>query len=109
MPDHIVVRNGERYELVPLDSIDWIEAADNYVRLHCGPKTHLVAETLTSLERRLDRRPFLRVHRSRIVNAGRIVAAYVVLGGAYELELRGGVRLTTGRQYRQVVQQFLRG
>jgi two-component system LytT family response regulator len=108
-PDHLVVRNGERFELVPLDTIDWIEAADNYVRLHCGAKRHLLADTLTSVERKLDRRRFLRVHRSRIVNASRIVAAYVVLGGAYELELRSGVRLTTGRQYRHIVQQFLRG
>jgi two-component system LytT family response regulator len=108
-PDHLVVRNGERFELVPLDTIDWIEAADNYVRLHCGSKSHLLADTLTSVERRLERRRFLRVHRSRIVNVSRVVAAYVVLGGAYELELRGGIRLTTGRQYRHVVQQFLRG
>lgn len=108
-PDHLVVRSGERYELVPFDTIDWVEAADNYVRLHCGSKSHLLADTLTNIERKLDGRHFLRIHRSRIVNAGRIVAAYVVLGGAYELELRGGLRLTTGRQYRHVVQQFLRG
>jgi two-component system, LytTR family, response regulator len=108
-PDHLVVRSGERFELVPLDTIDWIEAADNYVRLHCGSKSHLLAETLTNLERRLDPRRFLRVHRSRMVNASRIVAAYAGIGGAYELELRGGGRLTTGRQYRPTVQQFLRG
>jgi hypothetical protein len=38
-----------------------------------------------------------------------VVAAYAVIGGAYELELRGGTRLTTGRQYKVAVQQLIRG
>lgn len=107
-PDRLVVRSGERFEFVPLDAIDWIEAADNYVQLHCGPKRHLLGETLTSLERRLDARRFLRVHRSRMVNTSRIVAVHVLVGGTYELELRGGLRLTTGRLYRNAVQHLIR-
>ena len=107
-PDRLVVRSGERFELVPLDAIDWIEAADNYVQLHCGTKRHLLGETLTRLEHRLDPRRFLRVHRSRIVNTSRIVAVHVLMGGTYELELRDGTRLTSGRQYREAVQQLIR-
>jgi two-component system LytT family response regulator len=107
-PDRFVVRSGERFEFVPLDAVDWIEAADNYVQLHCGPKRHLLAETLTSLERRLDPRRFLRIHRSRMVNTSRIVAVHALMGGAYQLELRGGLRLTTGRQYRAAVQHLIR-
>jgi two-component system LytT family response regulator len=106
--DRLVVRNGERFDLVPLDAIDWIEAADNYVQLHCGTRQHLLAETMTSLERRLDRRRFLRIHRSRIVNTSRIVAVHLLMGGAYQLELRDGTRLTSGRQYRDAVQQLVR-
>jgi two-component system, LytTR family, response regulator len=107
--DRLVVRSGERFELVPLDAIDWIEAADNYVQLHCGTKRHLLGETLTSLERRLEPRRFLRIHRSRMVNTSRIVAIHVLMGGTYELELRDGTRLTSGRQYREPVQQLIRG
>jgi two-component system, LytTR family, response regulator len=107
--DRLVVRNGERFELVPLAAIDWVEAANNYVQLHCGLKQHLLGETLTSLERRLDPRQFLRVHRSRMVNTSRIVAVHLLMGGTYELELRDGTRLTSGRQYREAVQQLIRG
>lgn len=107
-PDRLVVRRGERFEFVHLDAIDWLESADNYVQLHCGPKQHLLGETLTSLERRLDPRSFLRVHRSRMVNTSRIVAVHTLIGGIYELELRNGTRLTTGRRYRDVVQQLIR-
>jgi two-component system LytT family response regulator len=105
--ERLVVRDGERYELVPVDAIDWVEAANNHVQLHCGARRHLLAETLTSLERRLDPRRFLRVHRSRIVNATRVVAVHVLMGGAYELELRDGTRLTSGRQYREAVQSLI--
>ena len=107
-PDRLVVRSGERFEFVPLDAIDWIEAADNYVQLHCGARQHLLGETLTNLERRLDARRFVRVHRSRMVNTSRIVAVHVLMGGTYELELRGGLRLTTGRHYRSAVQHLMR-
>lgn len=107
-PDRLVVRSGERFELVPVDAIDWVEAANNYVQLHCGAKRHLLAETMTNLERRLDSARFLRVHRSRMVNTSRVVAVHVLIGGTYELELRDGTRLTTGRQYRETVQHLIR-
>jgi two-component system LytT family response regulator len=107
-PDRLVVRSSERFDLVPLDAIDWIEAADNYVLLHCGTKQHLLGETLTSLEHRLDPSRFLRIHRSRMVNTSRIVAVHLLMGGTYELQLRDGTRLTSGRQYRESVQQLIR-
>jgi two-component system, LytTR family, response regulator len=106
--DRLVIRNGERFDLVPVDSVDWIEAADNFVHVHCGGARHVLGETLTSLERRLDSRRFLRIHRSRLVNRSRVVAIHVLLGGAYELELRDGTRVTSGRNYRDAVQQLLR-
>jgi two-component system, LytTR family, response regulator len=106
--DRLVVRSAERFDLVPVDSIDWIEAADNYVRLHCGRARHVLGETLTSLERRLDPRRFLRIHRSRMVNRSRVVAVHVLLGGTYELELRDGTRVSSGRNYRDTVQKLLR-
>jgi two-component system, LytTR family, response regulator len=104
----LVIRNGERYEFVLTDTIDWIESANNYVELYCGPKRYLLAETLTSLENRLDPAKFIRIHRCRIVNTSRIVAVHPLLSGTYEMELRNGSRLTTGRQYKDAVQQLIR-
>jgi two-component system, LytTR family, response regulator len=106
--DRLVVRSAERFDLVPVDSIDWIEAADNYVHLHCGRARHVLGETLTSLERRLDPRRFVRIHRSRMVNRSRVVAVHVLLGGTYQLELRDGTRVSSGRNYRETVQKLLR-
>jgi two-component system LytT family response regulator len=107
-PERIVVKEGERFDFVPVDSVDWIESANNYVQLHCGPRRHLLSESLTSLESRLNPARFLRIHRGRIVNLSRIEAIHPLLGGTYELELRSGVRLTTGRQYKNQIQALLR-
>jgi two-component system LytT family response regulator len=107
-PQRLVVRNGERFEFVPVDSVEWIESANNYVDLHCGSESYLLSETLTSLEQRLNPAQFLRIHRCRIVNIARLVAVRAMLSGVYTLELRSGVRLTTGRQYRHAIQQLVR-
>jgi len=49
-PERIVVRDGERFDLVPVDSIEWVESANNYVQLHCGSKSYLLSESLSHLE-----------------------------------------------------------
>ncbi len=107
-PERFVVREGERFEFVPVESLDWVESANNYVQLHCGAKTHLMLETLTGLEKKLDPLKFVRIHRGRIVNVSRIRAAHVMMNGVYELELHGGRRLATGRQFRDAVQSLIR-
>jgi len=106
--ERFVVRDGERFEFVAVESLDWVESANNYVQLHCGAKTHLMLETLSRLEQKLDPHKFVRVHRGRIVNVSRIRAAHVMLNGVYELELHGGLRLSTGRQFKDAVQSLLR-
>jgi two-component system, LytTR family, response regulator len=108
-PQRLVVRSGERFDMVQVQSIEWIESANNYVQLHCGAKQYLMAETLTNLAERLDPKQFMRIHRGRIVNTARIVAVHPLFSGTYELQLRDGVKLTTGRQYRDQIQAFLLG
>jgi two-component system LytT family response regulator len=108
-PQTLVVRKADRFDFVSVTSVDWIEAANNYSVLHCGSVDHVFGETLTSLESKLDPGRFLRVHRSVIVNSARIAAAHTMIGGVYELELRGGVRIKTGRQYRDTIRKLLGG
>ena len=105
----LVVRKGDRFDFVSVATVDWIEAANNYAVLHCGPVDHVLGETLTSLESKLDPVKFLRVHRSTIVNYARIIAAHTMTAGVYELELRGGIRIKTGRQYRDRIRKLLGG
>ncbi|HEX6576494.1 MAG TPA: LytTR family DNA-binding domain-containing protein [Gemmatimonadaceae bacterium] len=89
--------------------IYWIQARDDIARVHLADSAYDVREPLTHLEARLPGNNFLRVHRSVIVNTSHIRAAEPFDQGDQMLILRNGKRLTTGRSYRKVVQEFLRG
>ncbi len=104
----LVVRTGERFDFVPVEWIDWIESANNYALLHCRSKDYLYSENLSALERLLDPARFVRVHRCRMVNLSRVVAVNTMIGGVFELELRGGARVSTGRQYSERIRKLLK-
>jgi two-component system LytT family response regulator len=106
-PKRLTVKNGEAYEFVEIDAVDWAESANNYVQLHCGTKNYLMSETLNNLEKRLSPHGFVRVHRRHLVNPRRIVAVHRMLGGTFVLQLRNGARIGTGRQYKDMVRQLL--
>jgi len=89
--------------------IYWIQARDDIARVHLADSAYDVREPLSHLEARLPGNTFLRVHRSVIVNTSHIRAAEPFDQGDQMLILRNGKRLTTGRSYRKVVQDFLRG
>lgn len=105
--DRLVVKSGGRLFFLRTDEIDWIEAAGNYVRLHVGPVTHLLRETMNAIEGRLDPEKFFRIHRSRIVNMERIQEMQPWLNGEYAVLLRTGTRLTLSRGYREKLQDRL--
>lgn len=104
----LVVRTGDRFDFVSVETIDWIESANNYTMLHCRSKDYLYGESLTALERLLDPGRFVRVHRSHMVNLTRIVGVNAIAGGVYELELQGGARVSTGRQYSDRIRKLLK-
>jgi two-component system LytT family response regulator len=88
--------------------IYWIQARDDVARVHLVDVAYDVREPLSSMEQRLPP-GFLRIHRSVIVNTAHIRAAEPFDQGDQMLILRNGKRITTGRSYRKVVQEFLRG
>ena len=105
--DRLVVKSGGRLFFLRTDEVDWIEASGNYVRLHVGPASHLLRETMNAIEARLDPEKFFRIHRSRIVNMERIQEMQPWLNGEYAVVLRDGTRLTLSRGYREKLQERL--
>lgn len=63
----IMVRHGDRILYIPVKSIDWIEAASNYVIIHTEGRTEIARETLLIMEKKLAAEPFLRISRSTLV------------------------------------------
>jgi two-component system LytT family response regulator len=68
----LLVREGARVHVIPLDTLDVAEARDDYVCLRSGGREFLKQQTLAELEGQLDPARFVRVHRSFIVNAARV-------------------------------------
>lgn len=79
--------------------IDLIEAERDYMRLHVGPRSFLLHETITALERQLDPAGFVRLHRSTMVRRDRIAAFRQRDSGGWEVQLQDGRWLPVGRTY----------
>jgi two-component system LytT family response regulator len=104
----VPIRSGGRVTFLPVEEIDWIEAADNYVRIHAGKETHLVRQTLQSMEESLPPTMFVRIHRSTIVNVSRIREIQPWFGGEYVVSLRNGTKVHTSRRYRARLEALMK-
>lgn len=102
-----VIKEAGRVFFVPVQAADWLEASGNYVGLHVGGKTHLIHETLAHLERSLDPRKFLRIHRSTIVNVERIKELQPFANGEFVVILQDGARLKLSRSFRDRANEVL--
>lgn len=101
------IKSGERTIFVPVDGVDWIEAFQNYIRLHTGPATHLLHVPMNTIGAVLDSGRFLRIHRSYIVNVQRIAQLWSIAHGQYVIELKSGQRLQSGRTYNEQIRRAL--
>lgn len=105
--DRIAVKGPQRLEVLRADEIDYVQAAGVYVELHVGGHVHLLRETLSNLEGRLDPARFRRIHRSTIVNLDRVRALEPLVHGDFVVCLRDGTRLRTSRAYRDRLRDAL--
>jgi two-component system LytT family response regulator len=102
-----LIKESSRVFFVKADEIDWIEAADYYVNLHAGARTHLLRETMNDLETKLDPAKFVRIHRSAIVNIHRVKEVQARTGGEYFAVLKDGTHLKLSRSRRDQLQALL--
>ena len=70
--ERLVVKDGTRVTLIPVAKLDYAEAQDDYVALASEGKKHLKQQTIAGLEAALDPKQFVRIHRSYVVNLGRV-------------------------------------
>jgi two-component system LytT family response regulator len=105
--ERLLVKAGGRVSFVDIESIDWVEAEGNYVRIHAGSQVYLMRETMNGLIARIGERQFFRIHRSRIVNITRVKELIIAGGGDYQVLLWDGTRLGLSRLYRDALQAQL--
>jgi two-component system LytT family response regulator len=70
--ERVVVKDGSKVHIIPVDKLDYVEAQDDYIALRSDKKTYLKQQTISSIEMQLDPARFARIHRSYIVNLERI-------------------------------------
>lgn len=97
----VQVRDGS--VRVPVDSIDWIEAARDYVMLHTATRSLIHRTTMSALQRRLDPAGLTRVHRSAFVRLSLVTAVQRHPNGSLSLTIRNGANVSVGPSYAEAV------
>jgi len=104
--ERITVKAGDRMLYVKVADIDWIEAADDVVKLHIGKQVLEHRVTLSQLEQRLPKK-FARIHRSTIVNVDRIREFQAWFQGDWLVILTDGTKLQSGKSYRSRIREMM--
>jgi two-component system, LytTR family, response regulator len=104
----LMIKAKDHISIISSDEIDWIESAGDYVYVHSNSRKHIVRETLTSLEEKMDPRRFARIHRSAIVNIEKIKSLHLNESGDYDVFLHTGTKLKLSRTYRDHFQNIMK-
>ncbi len=100
MPSRLEIRDGAKRYWLATNEILWVEAAGNYVELHLAERSLLRRQTLAALENELADRDFVRIHRSRLVNARHVAATQTNDSGDFTVTLTDGRQIAGGRRWR---------
>ncbi len=71
--ERVLVKDGSRVHVIPVEKIDYVEAQDDYVGIRAGGKEYLKQDTMAELESLLPPERFIRIHRSYILNIDRLM------------------------------------
>ena len=103
----LLVKDGARVHVIPVDEIDSVEAQDDYIAVHAAGKTHLKQQTIGDLEAGLDPRRFVRIHRSWILNLDRLDRIELYAKDSRVAILKDGRRLPLSRAGHQRLRELL--
>ena len=101
------IRVGRETVRLDVSTIDWIDAAGDYMCLHAAGHTHVLRATMKELEEMLDPDVFQRVHRSTIVNLARVRSLRPHVNGECFLRLQSGQEIKLSRSFRDKVELLL--
>jgi hypothetical protein len=105
--ERLVVRKLNREYVIAIADVDRVEADGNYVNVYAQGTPYPRRESLAALERKLDGRRFVRVHRGHLVNVDRIREIQPWDHGDYRIVLHDGTCVNLSRRYRDRLQHLL--
>jgi two-component system, LytTR family, response regulator len=95
--ERVLIRNGAQVHVLPVDTIDYVEAQDDYVAFKSGGKEYLKDQTMGAVEASLDPSRFVRIHRSYLLNLDRIARVELYAKDSRVVILRDGTKLPVSR------------
>jgi len=104
-----MVKERGTIRFVDAGDIDWVEAAGDYVILHCGEEKSMIRETMAGMEKKLSPDHFVRIHRSSIVRIASVREIKPYFHGDYIVYLKDGYELKLSRRYWPKVEEALGG
>ena len=105
-PRRLAIQDGRQTNCVDVESIDWVDAAGDYMCVHADGETFVLRGTMKRLEELLDPSMFVRIHRSAIVNRHRVSALRPHRNGEYFLKLDCDHELKLSRKYKSALSRF---
>ena len=93
----IVIKDGSKIKIIPVHDVMYLEAADDYVKIHTKDGYFLKNKTMTHFEQALDKQQFVRSHRSYIVNVQQITRIDPYEKDNHVAVLRSGVKVPVSR------------
>jgi two-component system LytT family response regulator len=95
--ERIVVKNGSKIKIIPARDVHFLEAADDYVKVHTQDGYFLKNKTMGYFEQTLDKNQFSRCHRSFIVNLQQITRIDPYEKDSHVAVLRSGAKVPVSR------------
>jgi two-component system LytT family response regulator len=105
--ERLLVREGPHVHVLPVETVDYVEAQDDYIQIQAGGKSYLKQMPLSELETQLDRKRFLRIHRSYILNIERLTKIELYAKDSRVVILKDGKRLPVSRSGYERIRNLL--
>jgi len=93
----IVLKTGNKIKIIPADEIQYLEAADDYVKIHTKDGAFLKNKTMAHFEQVLDPQQFVRTHRSYIVNVQLVTSLDPYEKESYTALLKTGINVPVSK------------
>jgi len=93
----VVVKDGGKIKIIPVTNIQYLEAADDYVKIHTAEGAFLKNKTMAHFEKVLEPQQFIRIHRSYIVNVSLISRIDPYEKDSHLVLLSSGMRLPVSK------------
>lgn len=104
----IVIKDGPEIKIIPTAEVEYLEAYDDYVKIHHKGKVHLKKKTMNYFEKTLDPKQFIRIHRSYIMNLNELTKIESFEKNSYIAIVRSGARIPISRTAYAPLKELLR-